>query len=56
MECLKRIIIHDRSRVLNQWEDLYTNLSIEFAEQIPQLHHMVYFIYKYLISLSYWRR
>jgi phosphatidylinositol alpha 1,6-mannosyltransferase len=31
MESLKRIITHDRSRVLNQWEDLYTNLSIEFS-------------------------
>jgi phosphatidylinositol alpha 1,6-mannosyltransferase len=31
MESLKSIITHDRSRVLNQWEDLYTNLSIEFS-------------------------
>jgi hypothetical protein len=31
MESLKRIITHDRSRVVNQWEDLYTNLSIEFS-------------------------
>jgi hypothetical protein len=32
MESLKRIITRDRSRVLNQWEDLYTNLSIEFSK------------------------